>query len=120
MKEDSLSKLLHEPKEKDWFDFKSTLKLYQSDGKLVERQRDELLKDILGLANGNSHIIRKTKYLLVLTILSLMKAVAGFCIMLITRRPPLAIYRNGSLAPVALQLLGSKVTLFDFKEQICL
>lgn len=26
---------------------------------------DELLKDILGLANGNSHFIRKTKYLII-------------------------------------------------------
>jgi len=65
MDEKTLNKILHEPKEKDWFDFKSTLKLYQSDGKLAEKQRDELLKDILGLANGNSHIIRKTKYLII-------------------------------------------------------
>lgn len=57
--------LLREKKEQDWFDFKSALKLYQSDGKLVEIQRDELLKDILGLANGNSSIIRKTKYLII-------------------------------------------------------
>lgn len=63
--EKQLNELLHEPAEKDWFDFKGKLKLYQADGKLVERQRDELLKDILGLANGNSHIIRKTKYLIV-------------------------------------------------------
>ncbi len=28
-------------------------------------RRDEFLKDILGLANGNSHIIRKTKYLII-------------------------------------------------------
>ncbi len=65
MDEKTLNKLLHEPKEKDWFDFKSTLKLYQSDGKLVEKQRDEMLKDILGLANGNSNIIRKTKHLII-------------------------------------------------------
>jgi hypothetical protein len=65
MEEKLLNKLLQEPKEKDWFDFKRSVKLYQSDGKLVEKQRDELLKDILGLANGNSYIIRKTKYLLV-------------------------------------------------------
>lgn len=60
-----LKKLLREPKEKDWFDFKRKLKLYRSDGKLVDTQRDELLKDILGLANGNSQIVRKTKYLIV-------------------------------------------------------
>jgi len=65
MDEKLLKKLLHEPKEQSWFDFKGSLKLYQSDGKLVEKQRDEFLKDILGLANGNSHIIRKTKYLII-------------------------------------------------------
>ena len=65
MNEKQLKKMLHEPKEQDWFDFKGKLKLYQSDGKLVGQQRDELVKDILGLANGNSHIIRKTKYLII-------------------------------------------------------
>lgn len=65
MDEKLLKKLLRERKEQDWFDFKSSLKLYQSDGKLVDKQRDELLKDILGMANGNSHIIRKTKYLVI-------------------------------------------------------
>jgi hypothetical protein len=65
MDEKLLTRLLRERKEQDWFDFKGSLKLYQADGKLVEKQRDELLKDILGLANGNSHIIRKTKYLVI-------------------------------------------------------
>lgn len=65
MDEKLLKKLLHEPKEQDWFDFKESLKLYQSDGKLVEKQRDELLKDILGLANGNNNIVRKKKYLII-------------------------------------------------------
>jgi hypothetical protein len=65
MDEKLLATLLRERAEKDWFDFKGSLRLYQSDGKLVEKQRDELLKDILGLANGNSHIIRKTKYLII-------------------------------------------------------
>lgn len=41
------------------------MKLYQSDGKLAEKTRDELIKDIVGLANGNSHIVRKTKYLII-------------------------------------------------------
>ena len=41
------------------------LNLYQSDGKVNEKQRDELIKDILGMADGNTHIIRKTKYLIV-------------------------------------------------------
>lgn len=65
MDEKQLQKLLRETKEQDWFDFKAKLKLYQSDGKLVDKQRDELIKDILGLANGNSHIIRKNKYLII-------------------------------------------------------
>lgn len=65
MEEKTLIKLLCEPIEKDWFEFKLKLKLYQADGKLSDLQRDELLKDILGLANGNSNIIRKTKYLIV-------------------------------------------------------
>ena len=65
MDEKLLKKLLHERQEQDWFDFKGKLKLYQADGKLVDRQRDELLKDILGLANGNSRIVRKTKYLII-------------------------------------------------------
>jgi hypothetical protein len=65
MDEKLLTRLLRDRNEQDWFDFKESLKLYQADGKLVEKQRDELLKDILGLANGNSHIIRKTKYLVI-------------------------------------------------------
>lgn len=65
MNEPFLKQLLQEPKEKDWFDFKRKLELYQADGKRVDKQRDELIKDILGLANGNSYITRKTKYLIV-------------------------------------------------------
>lgn len=64
MDEKFLEKLLSKPKEEDWLEFKERMKLYQSEGKLVEQQRDELIKDILGLANGNSHTIRKTKYLI--------------------------------------------------------
>ncbi len=65
MDEKLLKKLLRESREQDWFDFKESLKLYQTEGNLVEKQRDELLKDILGLANGNSSITRKSKYLIV-------------------------------------------------------
>jgi len=65
MNEKLFKKLLYERKEKDWFEFKRKLKLYQSDESLSDQQRDELIKDILGLANGNSHIIRKTKYLII-------------------------------------------------------
>jgi len=92
MDEKLLTKLLSERTEKDWLEFKSKFKLYKSDGALVEMQKDEFIKDILGLANGNSHIIRKTKYLsLVLMILSLIKTVAESCMMLITRLLPRAI-----------------------------
>ena len=65
MNEQTLIKLLHNPNEKDWLEFKEKLKLYQADGKLVDLQRDEFIKDILGLANGNTHNIRETKYLIV-------------------------------------------------------
>ena len=65
MNEIILEKFLHEPQEKDWLEFKAQIKLYKSDGTLVEMQKDEFIKDILGLANGNSHIIRKTKYLII-------------------------------------------------------
>jgi hypothetical protein len=64
MDEKLLKKLLHEHNEQDWFDFKSRLELY-SLGKLIPQRRDELIKDILGMANGNTHIIRKTKYIIV-------------------------------------------------------
>jgi hypothetical protein len=65
MDEKLLRKLLHETKEHDWLEFKQSFELYQADGRLIDKQRDELLKDILGLANGNGHITRKTKYLIV-------------------------------------------------------
>jgi len=65
MDEKLLKKWLLEKNEKDWLEFKGKWKLYQASGELVELQRDELLKDILGLANGNSHTIRKTKYLII-------------------------------------------------------
>ena len=60
-----LQKLLREPKEKDWLEFKSEYKLFTSEGKVSEYTRDEFSKDILGLANGNSQIIRRTKYLII-------------------------------------------------------
>lgn len=60
-----LKKLLRKSNEQDWLEFKGKLKLFQADGKVAEHARDEFLKDILGLANGNSHTIRKTKYLII-------------------------------------------------------
>lgn len=60
-----LSELLLSPKEEEWLEFKREYQIYASNGKLVEQKRDELIKDILGLANGNSHIIRKTKYIII-------------------------------------------------------
>lgn len=63
--EKTIEKWLRMKSEQDWLEFKAEWKLYQADGKLVEIQRDEFIKDILGLANGNSNTIRKTKYLIV-------------------------------------------------------
>ena len=63
--EQQLQKMLRLSDEQDWLEFKSELKLFQADGKVAEKARDEFIKDILGLANGNSHTIRKTKYLIV-------------------------------------------------------
>ena len=65
MDETLLKKLLRKQQEEDWLEFKEKFKLYQADGKLAEKQRDEFIKDVLGLANGNSHIVRKTKYLII-------------------------------------------------------
>ncbi len=61
--------LLRQHKEQDWFDFKRELRIFSTEGKGTPRLnaelRDEFLKDLLGLANGNPHIIRKTKYLII-------------------------------------------------------
>ncbi len=65
MGESTLIRILKSKKEEDSFDFKQKLKLYQADGKVSEYQRDELIKDILGLANGNGQIVRQTKYLII-------------------------------------------------------
>lgn len=53
------------PIETDWLEFKSEYKLYTIDGKIVEKKRDEFIKDILGLANGNCQTIRKNKFLII-------------------------------------------------------
>src|SRR5574341_1290226 len=65
MDESTLIRILKSKKEEDSFDFKRKLKLYQTDGKVSDYQRDELIKDILGLANGNGQIVRQTKYLII-------------------------------------------------------
>lgn len=58
-------KWLQEPTEKNWLEFKSEYKLFTSEGNVADKAKDEFIKDILGLANGNSQIIRKTKYLII-------------------------------------------------------
>lgn len=63
--EKQIQKLLRMTDEQDWLEFKSEMKLFTADGKIAEKPRDEFIKDILGLANGNCHTIRKTKYLIV-------------------------------------------------------
>ena len=65
LEEKKLEKMLRMPNEKDWLEFKGKWNLFKADGKPADRARDEFIKDILGLANGNSHIIRKTKYLII-------------------------------------------------------
>lgn len=65
LEEKKLEKMLRMANEKDWLEFKGKWELYKADGKVAERARDEFIKDILGLANGNSYIIRKTKYLII-------------------------------------------------------
>jgi hypothetical protein len=57
--------ILRTPIENDLLEFKSNLQLFRTDGKLADHVRDEFIKDILGLANGNSQTIRKTKYLVI-------------------------------------------------------
>lgn len=63
--EKQIQKMLRMTDEQDWLEFKREMKLFTADGKVAEKPRDEFIKDILGLANGNSHTIRKTKYLIV-------------------------------------------------------
>jgi hypothetical protein len=60
-----LEELLKMPVETDWLEFKSEYKLFTKEGKVAEKQRDEFIKDILGLTNGNCHTIRKNKYLII-------------------------------------------------------
>jgi hypothetical protein len=63
--EKQLKDLLKQKTETSWLEFKRKWKLFDVTGKLNETERDELVKDILGLANGNSGIVRKTKYLII-------------------------------------------------------
>lgn len=64
--ENELLSLLKLREEKDWLDFKEKWGFYDpQNGRVISHVRDEMVKDILGLANGNSHIIKKTKYLIV-------------------------------------------------------
>lgn len=65
MKEEFIRELLEYEEETDWFDFKRKLRLYGVNGKFNEQGRDELIKDILGFANGNSRIVKKTKYIII-------------------------------------------------------
>mgnify|MGYP003969917883 CR=1 FL=1 len=67
---DEIINLLGEREETDRLDFKQKWKLFYSlseEGKqkINKKERDELIKDILGLVNGNSHIVKKNKYLIV-------------------------------------------------------
>lgn len=44
-------------------DFKQELKIYRDNGKIIPRERDELIKDILALANGNEQVVGADKFL---------------------------------------------------------
>ncbi len=59
--------LLRQHKEQDRFDFKRELRIFSTEGKGTPRLNaelcDEFLKDLLGLANGKPHSIRKTRHL---------------------------------------------------------
>ncbi|MBI9050010.1 MAG: putative DNA binding domain-containing protein [Anaerolineaceae bacterium] len=57
--------LLREKEELDWLEFKRNYKLFVSNGKVSPHSKDEFIKDILGLANGNTRIIKRYKYLLI-------------------------------------------------------
>ncbi|MCD4739344.1 MAG: putative DNA binding domain-containing protein [Anaerolineae bacterium] len=65
MDEEFVRKLLKSREEADWFDFKRKTRLYGTNREFNKQERDEFIKDILGLANGNSSIVRKTKYLII-------------------------------------------------------
>jgi hypothetical protein len=58
-----LRKLLSEP-EGPGLDFKQELKLYGDNGKPIPRERDEFIKDILALANGNESVAGAEKFLI--------------------------------------------------------
>lgn len=64
MNPDMLSLMLSRP-EQDTVEFKRELNLYNENGKINSSSRDEFVKDILALANGNTHIVGDTKYLVV-------------------------------------------------------
>jgi hypothetical protein len=65
MDENLLRKLLRQKDEMDWLEFKREWRIYDSISVLNTIERDELIKDILGLANGNSKNVRKSKYLII-------------------------------------------------------
>jgi hypothetical protein len=57
--------ILKQKSEQDWLEFKQEVIIYDSNNKIITTARDEFIKDIIGLANGNSNIVRKTKYLVI-------------------------------------------------------
>lgn len=58
-------KIILSQSEQDSVDFKRELKFYDADGNRNNRVRDELIKDILAMANGNANIVGDTKYLII-------------------------------------------------------
>jgi hypothetical protein len=65
MDENLLNNLLKQKAESDWYDFKAKQELFDKNGKVIPKKRDEFIKDILAMANGNSSIIRENKYIII-------------------------------------------------------
>ncbi len=63
MKPHNINDLLNQP-ESATVDFKQVLKIYVA-GNGRQRERDELRRDILALANGNPHTVAENKYLII-------------------------------------------------------
>lgn len=62
MNEETLHKLLKQP-EGPTLEFKQEIKIYLT-GEAEKREKDELLKDLLALANGNSTVAGENKFLI--------------------------------------------------------
>jgi len=60
-----INSLLRNKVENDRIEFKNRWNIFDSRGKVVDIERNEMIKDILGLANGNGTNIKDNKYLII-------------------------------------------------------